>query len=118
VKPAKTTDDIQYNWTLSSERAIAVVNVLLTDTEIATQITSIKDSYRKYNHRPELRGATPLNIPPNRVSAIGRGEFEPLGSEPGETWDLRKNRIYTSWDDEAAMARNRRIELIVRLVPQ
>ena len=54
------------NWELSSARAIEVVNYLIS-----------------------------LGIPPNRLSATGYGEFQPL--------DKR--------DDEIAHRRNRRIEL-------
>lgn len=113
VKPSKETDSMKYNWILSAERAIAVVTELLTDPVIGEKLSpAIKDEYNQYR-----RGTTTLNFPPNQISAIGRGEFEPLGSTTGEKWNERKKHIYASWDDEAAMKGNRRIELVIRFLP-
>jgi len=113
VKPPKVGDSLDYNWMLSSERAIAIVKELLTDPEIGKSLPSdIKREYRLYK-----RGAVNLNFPPNRISAIGRGEFEPVNSVAGEVWEERQERIYKSWDDEFAMGQNRRIEIVLRSSP-
>jgi len=113
VKPPKIGDSLDYNWVLSSERAIAIVKELLTDPEIAKNLPSdIKKGYELYK-----RGGVNLNFPPNRISAIGRGEFEPVGSITGEAWEQRREKIYKSWNNENAMRQNRRIEIVLRSSP-
>jgi flagellar motor protein MotB len=113
VKPPRDGDSLDYNWVLSSERAIAVVTELLTDPEISKALPlNIKEDYERYK-----RGKISLNFPPNRISAIGRGEFEPFGSIGSEQWNTRKSRIYDSWNNEDLMKQNRRIEIILRSVP-
>jgi len=113
VKPPKVGDSLDYNWGLSSERAIAIVKELLTDPEIAKRLPSgIKKGYELYK-----RGSVILNFPPNRISAIGRGEFEPVGSMTDEAWEERRKKIYKSWNDENAMRQNRRIEIVLRSSP-
>jgi flagellar motor protein MotB len=113
VKPPKIGDSLDYNWVLSSERAIAIVKELLTDPEIAKSLPSdIKKGYELYK-----RGGVNLNFPPNRISAIGRGEFEPVGSVTGEAWEERREKIYKSWNNENAMQQNRRIEIVLRSSP-
>jgi flagellar motor protein MotB len=113
VKPPKIGDSLDYNWVLSSERAIAIVKELLTDPEIAKNLPSdIKKGYELYK-----RVVVNLNFPPNRISAIGRGEFEPVGSITGEAWEERREKIYKSWNNENAMRQNRRIEIVLRSSP-
>lgn len=113
VKPPKAGDSLDYNWVLSSERAIAVVKVLMTDPEIGKNVPpEVKKEYELYK-----RGKVNLNFPPNRISAIGRGEFEPVGSATGEGWEDRRRRIYGSWDNEDAMRDNRRIDIVLRSIP-
>jgi flagellar motor protein MotB len=108
VKPPQQGDGIGYNWNLSAERAIAVVTELLTNREIGQQLSRTED-YNAY-----LRGRTSLNFPPNRISAIGRGEFEPVGSGPDDSWTKRQSLIYDSWRNETRMQQNRRIEIVLR----
>jgi flagellar motor protein MotB len=108
VKPPKGGYGLDYNWALSAERAIAVVTELLTDPEIGRKLPA-KEGYKVYK-----RGNMELNFPPNRISAIGRGEFEPVGSSFGDDWDRRREMIYGSWDDERKMTQNRRIEIVLR----
>ncbi|HKY42113.1 MAG TPA: OmpA family protein [Pyrinomonadaceae bacterium] len=113
VKPPKYGHSLDYNWMLSSERAIVIVKELLTNPEIGKSLPpNIRREYRLYK-----RGAVYLNFPPNRISAIGRGEFEPVNSVAGEIWEERQKRIYKSWDDEDAMEQNRRIEIVLRSSP-
>ncbi len=108
VKPPKEGDSIGYNWNLSAERAIAVVTELLTDPEIGKRLPRTED----YN--PYKRSQTNLNFPPNRLSAIGRGEFEPVGSDVDDNWSERQRLIYGSWANEPKMRQNRRIDIILR----
>lgn len=113
VKPPRSGESLEYNWVLSSERAIAVVTELLTDPEISKALPqNMKEEYERYKG-----GKISLNFPPNRISAIGRGEFEPFGSVSSEEWNNRKNRIYDSWNSEDLMKQNRRIEIVLRSVP-
>jgi flagellar motor protein MotB len=110
VKPPKEGDAFEYNWVLSSERAIAVVTELLTDPEIGKGLpANIKEEYDQYR-----RGKISLNFPPNRISAIGRGEFEPVESQTTDEWKVRQERIHKSWSDERKMQQNRRIEIVLR----
>lgn len=111
VKPPEGTDSFEYNWVLSAERAIAVVSELLTDPEIGKKLPA-REEYDRYK-----RGKTSLNFPPNRISAIGRGEFEPVSSNYGDSWSERQKLIYGSWDDENKMKLNRRIEIVLRSSP-
>jgi flagellar motor protein MotB len=112
VKPPKQGYSVEYNWVLSSERAIEVVNTLLTDPEIAIRVPlGIREDNKQYK-----RESRTMNFPPNRISAIGRGEFEPLGSV-NEDWKERQKRIYKSWDNEKLMSQNRRIEIILKYLP-
>lgn len=111
VKPPQQGDGIGYNWNLSAERAIAVVTELLTNPEIGKQLSRTED-YNAY-----LRGKTSLNFPPNRISAIGRGEFEPVGSSLDDSWSKRQSLIYDSWRNETKMQQNRRIEIVLRSSP-
>jgi flagellar motor protein MotB len=108
VKPPKEGDGIGYNWNLSAARAIAVVTELLTNPELGKQLPKT-EAYNAY-----MRGKTSLNFPPNRISAIGRGEFEPVGSSPDESWSERQRMIYDSWGNETKMQQNRRIEIVLR----
>ncbi len=108
VKPPRGGYGLDYNWTLSAERAIAVVTELLIDPEIGKKLPA-KEEYKVYK-----RGNIELNFPPNRISAIGRGEFEPVGSSFGDDWGSRRDMIYGSWDDERKMSQNRRIEIVLR----
>lgn len=111
VKPPKDGDSLEYNWKLSSERAIAIVTELLTDSQIGKALSTTQQ-YNKYK-----RDKTNLNFPPNRLSAIGRGEFEPVGSSFADNWDDRQKLIYSSWDNENMMKQNRRIEIVLRSSP-
>lgn len=111
VKPPRGDYSLDYNWTLSAERAIAVVTELLTDPEIGKRLPA-REEYDVYK-----RGRVNLNFSPNRISAIGRGEFEPAGSNPDDDWGRRREMIYGSWDDERKMAHNRRIEIVLRSSP-
>lgn len=108
VKPPKQGDSIGYNWNLSAERAIAVVTELLTDPEIGKRLPKTED----YN--PYKRSKISLNFPANRLSAIGRGEFEPVGSGVDDSWSERQRLIYESWDKEPKMRQDRRIEIVLR----
>ena len=65
--PIRNTENFAYNWELSQARALSVVRFMISE----------------------------LNIPPNRLSANGFGEFQPLN--PANTIEAR--------------AQNRRIEL-------
>jgi flagellar motor protein MotB len=117
VKPMQSGDPIKANWVLSSERAIALVTVLLTDETIGKKLqeqggTNKMVGYKQYRGDGETR----LNAPPDRISAIGRGEFEPVGSVIGEKWDVREKKIYASSNDEPSMTKNRRIELIIKFI--
>lgn len=111
VKPPKGGDNLDYNWVLSSERAIAVVTELLTDPVIGNKLPA-REEYSRYK-----RGKINLNFSPNRISAIGRGEFEPVGSASSDDWDKRQTMIYGSWDSENQMRQNRRIEIVLRSSP-
>ena len=84
---------------------------LLLDPEIGKKIPT-RQAYEMYQ-----RGKTDLNFPPNRISAIGRGEFEPVGSGSGDDWSNRQKLIQSSWYDENKMKLNRRIEVVLRSSP-
>lgn len=113
VKQPQNSNSPDYNWVLSSERAIAVVTMLLTDKDIGDKLSAEnRDFYEQYE-----RDKIGINITPNRISAIGKGEFEPLGSVIGEGWIERGEKIRQSWGDEPLMSKNRRIELVVKFVP-
>lgn len=111
AQPASLGDSLRFNWELSGSRAVAVVVALLTDPVIGEKLSG--EQYRLYGGKGETR----FNFPPNRISVIGRGEFEPVGSLPNDNWVVRRDKIYESWGDTTKLSENRRIEIILRFVP-